>query len=89
MTDSEKLDLLLSKMVSVDNKVDALDSKVDALDSRVDALEHRMTSLEKDVSGMKSDLHQLHSDDMLILDEVERVHEILERHINNRAVHTA
>ena len=82
MTDSEKLDLLLNKMVSVDNKVDALDGKADAL-------EHRITSLEKDVSEMKSDLRQLHSDDMLILDEVERVHEILERHINNRAVHTA
>ena len=68
MTDSEKLDLLLEKVTSLDTKV---------------------TSIEKDIVDIKADLRRLHRDDALILDEVERVHEILDRHKNDKSVHTA
>jgi hypothetical protein len=61
MTDSEKLDLLLEKMIG----------------------------LEKDMIDVKSDLRRLHRDDALILDEVERVHEILDKHKEDKTVHTA
>lgn len=42
MTDSEKLDLLLERVGSLDTKVDSLDTKVD--------------SLEEDVHAVKSDV---------------------------------
>lgn len=68
MTDSEKLDLILKKIVTLDEKV---------------------TSLEKDMIDVKADLRRLHRDDTLILDEVERVHEILNKHKSDKVAHTA
>lgn len=68
MTDSEKLDLILKKIVTLDEKV---------------------TGLEKDMIDVKADLRRLRRDDTLILDEVERVHEILNKHKSDKVAHTA
>ena len=68
MTDSEKLDLLLEKVNSLDTKV---------------------TSIEKDIVDVKADLRRLHRDDASILDEIERVHSILNKHKDDKSVHTA
>ncbi len=68
MTDSEKLDLILEKVTTLDQKV---------------------SGLEKDMIDVKSDLRRLHRDTDFILDEVERVHDILDKHKSDRAVHTA
>ena len=38
---------------------------------------------------VKADLRRLHRDDALILDEVERVHNILDKHKDDKSVHTA
>ena len=59
MTDSEKLDLILEKVTTLDEKV---------------------SGLEKDMVDVRSDLRRLHRDADFILDEVERVHEILDKH---------
>ena len=82
MTDSEKLDLLLEKVIGLDQKVTSLDQKVISLDQKV-------TGLEKDMVDVKADLRRLHRDDDFIIDEVERVHEILTKHTENKTVHTA
>lgn len=75
MTDSEKLDLILEKVTTLDQKVTTLDQKV--------------TGLEQDMIDVKADLRRLHRDDKLILDEVERVHSILDKHKEDKSVHTA
>lgn len=75
MTDSKKLDMLLEKMTGLDEKVSGLDKRV--------------STLEQDMCEMKTDLKQLHLDDNFILDEIERVHEILLNHMNNSTKHTA
>ena len=75
MTDSEKLDLILKKIVTLDEKIVTLDEKI--------------TDLEKDMVDVKADLRRLHRDDTLILDEVERVHEILNKHKSDKVAHTA
>ena len=75
MTDSEKLDLLLEKIGFLDEKVISLDEKV--------------TSLEKDMIDVKADLCRLQRDSAFIIDEVERVHTILDRHKEDKSVHTA
>lgn len=68
MTDSEKLDLLLEKVMGLDGKV---------------------TGLEADMIEVKAGISRLHKDDELILDEIERVHEIINKHINDKSKHTA
>ncbi len=68
MTDSEKLDLILEKISTLDQKV---------------------TGLEKDMIDVKADLRRLHRDDEFIIDEVERVHAILDKHKEDKSVHTA
>ncbi|MEY8338198.1 hypothetical protein AALB16_09270 [Lachnospiraceae bacterium 62-35] len=61
MTDSEKLDLLLEKVIGI----------------------------EKDMIDVKADLRRLHRDDNFIIDEIERVHAILDKHKTDKTKHTA
>lgn len=53
MTDSEKLDFIIAKVVSIDKKVDALEKRVTALEERVGALEKRMDSIEKRMDSIE------------------------------------
>ena len=75
MTDSEKLDLLLEKVAGLDQKVSILDERV--------------AGLEMDMTDVKADLRRAHRENNFILDEVERLHEILSRHKADKKVHTA
>lgn len=72
MTDSEKLNLILSEMHGM--KVEIRDMKTDISTFKAQTL--------KSISELKSM-------DEMILDEVERVHGILDRHKNNKTIHTA
>lgn len=72
MTDSEKLDLILEKVSTLDEKVTGLEKDVNAIRRQI----------------MKSTA-ELKAMDELILDEVERVHEILDKHKEDKTVHTA
>ncbi len=72
MTDSEKLDLILSKL---------------------DSLESESQDMKKDINTLKRQLMkstaELKAMDEMILDEVERVHSILDKHKEDKTVHTA
>ena len=72
MTDSEKLDLILEKVTTLDEKV---------------------TGLEKDLNSVKRQIMkstaELKAMDEMILDEVEKVHGILDKHKEDKSVHTA
>ena len=63
--------------------------KLDLLLEKVAGLDQKVTRLEKDMVEVKTDLKHLHRDDAMILDEVERVHQILDKHKSDRSVHTA
>ena len=65
MTDSEKLDLLLEKVNSVENEMGKIKLHV-----------------------MKSTA-ELKAMDEIIFNEIERVHNILDRHKSDKTVHTA
>ncbi|MDE7199278.1 MAG: hypothetical protein K2O15_10395 [Lachnospiraceae bacterium] len=89
MTDSEKLDLLLVKVTGLDEKVTDLDEKVTGLDEKVTDLDQKVMGLEKDMLDVKVDLRRLRRDADFIIDEVERVHGILDKHKEDKTVHTA
>ena len=56
---------------------------------KVTTLDEKVTGLEKDMIDVKTDLRRLHRDTNFILDEIERVHEILDKHKADKSVHTA
>lgn len=75
MTDSEKFDLILSRL------------------EKLDLLENEVKDMKRDISAVKRQVMkstaELKAMDEMILDEVERVHELLNRHKEDKAVHTA
>lgn len=75
MTDNEKLDLILSRL------------------EKLDLLENEVKDMKRDISAVKRQVMkstaELKAMDEMILDEVERVHELLNRHKEDKAVHTA
>lgn len=63
--------------------------KLDLILEKISILDQKVTGLEKDMVDVKADLRQLHRDDDFIINQVERVHAILDKHKENKSVHTA
>jgi outer membrane murein-binding lipoprotein Lpp len=93
MTDSEKLDLLLEKVQSIEADVNTLKSDVSDLKNDTNDLRNDVNTLKDNVSALKRQLlrstAELKATDDLILDEVERVHDILDKHKSDTKAHTA
>lgn len=53
MTDSEKLDFIITKVVSIEKKVDSLEKRMDSLEKRMDSLEKKVDSLEKRMDAIE------------------------------------
>lgn len=78
----------------VDNELlfamsDLLDQKLQPIKDEMQTLNQKVTGLEKDMTDVKADLRRLHRDTDFILDEVERVHDILDKYKEDRTIHTA
>ncbi len=89
MTDSEKLDLILNKVTGFDERFARIDERLAGLDEKFTVFDQRVSNIEKDVIDIKGDLRHLHRNAEFILDEVERVHAILDQHKADKTVHTA
>ncbi len=76
MTDSEKLDLLLLDM-------QGMKADMQGMNIRIDNLELQMKQTEQNLKN------EIRKECGLVLDEVERVHSILDRHKADKSVHTA
>lgn len=76
MTDSEKLDLLLSQMK-------AMNERMNNFEMRMDSVELQIKSTERNLKN------QIMKSESLLHDEVERVHVILDDHIHDTKKHTA
>lgn len=67
--------------------------KLDLLLERIGNMESDITDLKKETSSIKRQIMkstaELKAMDEMVLDEVERVHAIIDRHIEDKAVHTA
>ena len=79
MTDSQKLDLLLEKVISIDNHVILLDNRIASLEDRVASLENRMESLENRVASLESRMESLESR----VESLESDMESLKREVTN------
>ena len=60
-TDSELLELLLEKVVSIDTKVNSIESRMGSLESKMDSLDSRMDSLDSRVGSLESKMNSLDS----------------------------
>lgn len=93
MTDSEKLDLLLVKVGSMENDISGLKEDVSGLKEDVGILKEDVSILKRDYKKLNNKLNksvkELKAMDSMILDEVERVHAILDLHKADKTVHTA
>lgn len=67
-------------------KLDLILEKVNGMDDKVSILERDLNAVKRQVMKSTAELKAM---DEMILDEVERVHELLNRHKEDKAVHTA
>jgi len=83
MTDSEKLDLLLTEMQGMKTEMQGMKADIINTNNRIDNLESQVKQTE---CALKNEIHK---ECFLVLDEVERVHAILDQHKYDKSVHTA
>lgn len=77
MTDSEKLDLLLDKVVSMDNRMTAMDDHMTAMDNRMTAMDdhmvamdERMTAMDERMSKMENSIQVLQDGQQKMQDDI-------------------
>ncbi len=86
MTDSEKLDLLLSEMHDMKSGMHDMKSGMHDMKSEIHDMKKDIYSLKYQLVRSTAELKTM---DEAILNEVERVHGILDKHKADKSVHTA
>lgn len=61
----------------------------DMLDQKLQPIKDDLETVKKDVKHLKKEMIKAQAMDEAILDEVERVHEILNQHKTDKSAHTA
>ncbi|MBD5555416.1 MAG: hypothetical protein HDQ95_08800 [Roseburia sp.] len=90
MTDSEKLDLLLAEMQSMKADMQGMKADMQGMKADMQGMNGRIDSLESQMKQTERVLkNEIRKECALVLDEVERVHGILEKHKADRTAHTA
>ncbi len=64
------------------NMLTELKQSMSDVEEKISSIESDVTSIESDVKSIKRDVKKLHKSDDLILDEIERVHEIFDKKYN-------
>ncbi len=95
MTDSEKLDLILSKMDQMEARMDQMEAKIDRMEARMDQMEAKIDRMESRMDQMEAKLNQVESDvrDMKVTIENEirvNIQRVAEGHLDlSRNLHEA
>lgn len=107
MTDSEKLNVIISRLDSLECDMQGMKSDVQGIKNEMQGMKGDIQGMKSDIQGLKSEMQNVKRDinalkhqtaksidelktmDKLILDEVERVHNILDRHKADKAAHSA
>lgn len=69
-----------------DNKLDLILSKIETLTGDIQDMKKDVHALKRQVAKSTAELKAM---DEMVLDEVERVHLILDKHKQDKSVHTA
>ena len=83
MTDGEKLDLLLSEMKDMKSEIKDIKTDMQCMNNRIDNLESQIQQTERILKN------EIRKESALVLDEVERVHNLLDKHKADTTKHTA
>ena len=86
MADNEKLDLILSKLDNLENEIKEVKEDVQGMKTEIQNVKNDTHSLKRQI--MKSTV-ELKGMNEMVLDEVERVHEILDMHKADKSAHMA
>lgn len=90
MTDGEKMDLILSEIQGMKTDMQGMKTEIQGMKAEIRNINVRIDELELQIKQTERVLrNEIRKECALVLDEVERVHEILDRHINDKSVHTA
>ncbi len=93
----QKLEPIYSRLDQMDSRLDQMDSRLDQMDSRLGHVEGRLDQMNSRLYNVEKQLVQtegslraaLVESENLILEEVSRVHNILNAHRENRSIHMA
>ena len=87
MTDNE---LFTAMSELIDKKLQPINERLDSIETQIQPINERLDSLELQLKHTENALkNEIRKSEFLILDEVERVHDILDRHKADKTVHTA
>lgn len=77
------VNLLKTELQPINERLDNIETQIQPISERLDSLELQMKQTEHVLKN------EIRKSEYLILDEVERVYDILERHKADKTVHTA
>ena len=75
--------LLKTELQPINERLDSIETQIQPINVRLDSLELQLKHTE---NALKNEIRK---SEYLILDEVERFHDILDRHKADKTVHTA
>lgn len=59
MNTDEKLDLILSRLDSMDKKIDSIEKRMDSMEKRMDSIENKIEGIQHEVSLVKYDVKKI------------------------------
>jgi uncharacterized coiled-coil DUF342 family protein len=89
MSIDEKLDLILKILGNHDERFDEMDRRFVSIDERFDEMDRRFVSIDERFDEMDRQIADLKAMDEGILEEIVRVHHILEKHMHDPNAHRA
>lgn len=83
MTEGDKFDMILSEIQGMKTDIQGMKTDIQGINNRIDSLESQMKQTERVLKD------EIRKECAIVLDEVERVHKILDKHKADKSVHTA
>lgn len=76
-------------LLAIYDDVQSMKNELGTVQNGVQSMKDELMIVQKDVRHLKKEAIKLQAMDEAILDEVERVHRILDKHKEDKTVHTA
>lgn len=90
MTDSEKIDFIISEMQGMKSDIQDMKSDMQGMKSDIRSMNDRIDNVESQIKQTECVLRdEIRRECNLVLNEVERVHILFEKHRTDKSVHTA